>query len=578
MKYKLILVTLFYAMLLSVMIACSHDDSTGSPQKVDITKRTLFKLTFVDYNNEDTIEGTRAATIPPKKMIIPMGDIFAEVSIERDTTHFSAQKQVVKTRADEDKRYKIFAYQGSLLIGSISGTYEGGNFTLDGGIDGLPLDPGTYTFICTNGYVNTSGPLWTISRENIANAQIGIVENLVISATPKLREIDFPMKNLGSRVTLSINNEALSVSPTVKFTFASTKNIVQQATFNPLTHAFTYSNAAPFSANEQVTSFTGVEGMFYKTYYFLPGTNLANLKLTFTEGTLTKYHYPLTTRYWTFPTAPVAKMNTSYRLNVSFHFNYLYLYSDGTTGKYTDADFASHTPVGIVVSRSKRLAVALNDAANTSYDASNIRPWGPSSQYSNTTASSNLADALNDFNGEDYTYNTTYSTDGLVRANEQTKYKAFYVAAHYNPGVIPTGTLAGKRWFLPSAGEWNLFHKNVRLSNNDLTNSATDDLHTFYDPNSRRLVFPDAYGMARGGGEPFHYQFRDYMYATNCYLSSSEYSYNEFWGYYTNAMRIDNGVTFDYWISKIWGMQSADKNLPGNGGSNYYFVRPFIHY
>ena len=189
-----------------------------------------------------------------------------------------------------------------------------------------------------------------------------------------------------------------------------------------------------------------------------------------------------------------------------------------------------------------------------------------------------MADALNDFNGEDYTYNTTYSTDGLVRANEQTKYKAFYVAAHYNPGVTLTGTLAGKRWFLPSAGEWNLFHKNVRLSNNDLTTNATDDLHTFYDPNSRRLVFPDAYGIARGGGEPFHYQFRDYMYATNCYLSSSEYSYNEFWGYYTNAMRIDNGVTFDYWISKIWGMQSADKNFPHDGGSKYYFVRPFIHY
>ena len=39
------------------------------------------------------------------------------------------------------------------------------------------------------------------------------------------------------------------------------------------------------------------------------------------------------------------------------------------------------------------------------------------------------------------------------KANEPAKYPAFYVAAHYNPGVPLTGTLATKRWYLPSLGE-----------------------------------------------------------------------------------------------------------------------------
>ena len=56
-------------------------------------------------------------------------------------------------------------------------------------------------------------------------------------------------------------------------------------------------------------------------------------------------------------------------------------------------------------------------------------------------------------NGEHWTWDASGSVDGSIKANEPAKYPAFYVAAHYNPGVQLTGTLATKRWYLPSLGE-----------------------------------------------------------------------------------------------------------------------------
>ena len=115
------------------------------------------------------------------------------------------------------------------------------------------------------------------------------------------------------------------------------------------------------------------------------------------------------------------------------------------------------------MSRSKRLAVALKDARNevpTHFGASTF-PWSAHSlqnSQSMTTMSNNIADHINDFKGEDYTWTSTYSTDGKVKANESTDYPAFYAAAHYSPGVPITGTNVGK-WFLPTLGEWNLLSK-----------------------------------------------------------------------------------------------------------------------
>ena len=103
--------------------------------------------------------------------------------------------------------YYVYAYQGSTQKGMMTGTMASNTFTPDDGIDGMSLVPGTYTFICVNDKVNTSGSEWTVSRENIETARMGIAENVVIAPTPKLQKVTFVMKHVGSRIRLFVHTE-----------------------------------------------------------------------------------------------------------------------------------------------------------------------------------------------------------------------------------------------------------------------------------------------------------------------------------------------------------------------------------
>ena len=278
-------------------------------------------------------------------------------------------------------------------------------------------------------------------------------------------------------------------------------------------------------------------------------------------------------------------------------YNYIYLYSDGTTGQYTDPDFSSHTPIGLVVSRSKRLAVALKNAFVESHDGFSPnkytpvapqKPWSiKTNTQSNTTMSNSLSNNLADFNGEAYTYEATYSTDGIIKGQDATNYPAFYAAAHYDPGVPVAPHL--KKWFLPTAGEWNLYYKNLMLTNKDLAASPNwkNGIHAGTNYNTWSW-FPDNYGFQRGGGKPLSYSYvvsddgperRGLSY----YLSSSECATNNFY-----ALEI-GGVNSIYWgwaFPQVFGLDQMDKDrlvprsrIDFSFTTGYsYCVRPFIHY
>ena len=577
MKKRVYLATLFCATLLTLFTACSSDENIGSKQTVDVAKQITFKMDFVDYNAGDTIEGkTRAAQLETsRKQIIPMGNLFAEVSIKRDTTKESAKVKAATTRALADGRYSVYAYQGTTQKGVMTGTMASNTFTPDGGIDGMSLEPGTYTFICVNDKVNTSGNQWTVSRENIETALMGIAENVIIATAPKLQNVTFVMKHVGSRVRVFAHTECNPyIQSNIKATLSSTTNIPQQATFDPTSRSFTYGNTAAYSKND-------LPALYPYTYlYFFPGTNLADLKVTLNGGTAFKL--PVNNnRSWSFQNHSLAP-NESYILNITLRYNYIYLYSDGTTGQYTDADFSSHTPVAIVVSRSKRLAVALNDAKSYSGSlwgtAHNVVAWSTFStpHQSNTTMSSNFSSHLTDFNGEAYTHETTYSSDGIIKGNDQADYPAFYEAAHYNPGVTLTGSLTNAKWFLPTVGDWNLYYKNLRLRDNDFDGFASGKGYIVVaSPGS---YAPDDFGMQRGNGTPLYWTM-DYGNLHSCvYLSSSENSPGNCYVFTIYGSYMNMGVTypavFDKQdmtvISKCDGLWAYNILQIG--------VRPFIHY
>lgn len=554
--------------LLLLVAGCSSEDNNSKETKVNITKDLKFTLSFSDYNEEKATEGTRATNIDvSKKEIIPMGNLFAEASMQLDTAKDISAKQTAKTRAISDGIYTIYAYQGSTLKGTLKGTVTSNVFTATSPNQEIGLTPGTYTFVCANEKVNTSGTTWTINRPDIETARIGIAENVVITPTPLKQTVAFDMKHVGCKVRVRITMEGYPCE-NVKATLASTSDIPQQATFDPATLTYSYGNTAAYTQN---FSMPDAAPYYYTSNssetYFFPGTRGADLKLTLNSGTA--YKLPVAGRHATFPSLASMAMNEAYVLNLTLKYNYIYLYSDGTIGQFTDAAHATKTPIAMVVSRSKRLAVALKDATdNTALN------WGPVNTQSNTTMSSTYADHQGDFNGEAYTWATTYSKDGIVKGNDQAHYPMFYAAAHYDPGVQITGANIGK-WFLPTMGEWDLYEKNIVLGNgiNFIVNDPTYSSLFKYNPEFygfRRANGSTLPGAQTAGGTP------GYAY----YISASEASPTEYyvWGHYFWMSTWPDSHYFAVKIKKDYSLNRDYYSSISYPYTQRYVVRPFVKY
>lgn len=572
------------ALLALLTTACSNDDVVDGNKngQIDAKKNIEFSLKFDDYNAEDTIDhATRAAQDAElaKPRIIPMGDMmYAEVSMQRDTTKATPKEKAAATRALSDGTYTIYAYQGTTLKGTLTGTVTSNVFTPTSSNQEIGLEPGTYTFVCCNDKVHVSGETWTIGRADAETARIGIAAGKVVTATPLKQKVAFEMKHVASRARILIEADEFPIWDATA-TFASTANIPAKVEFNTATQSYTMKEDESFTKN--ITFKPGVHDDFEmnplndanitsyiyspndRSYYpFLPTTNGANLKLTLTGGTA--FRLPLNGRSVTFPALTSMNPNGSYTLRLKLHYNYFYLFSDGTIGQKTDANFKTKTPIAVVVSRSKRIAAALNDIDTRTI--SNFK-WGKDNTTTTTTAGS--PSYLSDLNGYDLTYSTTYSTDGIVKGNDATNYPAFYAAAHYNPGVTITGANVGK-WYLPSMGEWNLYFKNlIFLSDRDLNSSAAEysylgpDLWVF---NNIRDKFHECHN---------HFSI--------LYASSSEISQSEYYSYVCMYAYMDPYSSLPIPVfDRRHQVESIDKGIktgPTSPTSEVHlFIRPFIHY
>lgn len=551
-----------------LIISCSNDNVVdNTANKVNAAKDIKFEISFSDYNTDDTIShGTRAAIDPQvqKTQIVSMGEMmYAEVSLQRDTTKTIDKVGKAMTRALTNGTYTIYAYQGTSLKGTLKGTVTSNVFTPTSSNEEIGLEPGTYTFVCCNEKVQINGETWSINRSDVDNARIGIAKDVVITPTPRKQKVAFQMKHVGSRVKVVMETDGFPARD-LTGNFSSTLNIPSKINFNTSTQTYAVTETTPFTDNITFTYTTGGNYSSAPTapegwndyYYFLPKTNGANLKFTITGGTA--YRLPIAGRSVTFPALASMSSNDSYRLVMKVHYNYIYLFSDGTTGQKTDANFSSKTPIAVVVSRSKRIAAAIKDIDPSAI--SNFK-WGKDNVVTTNTASATLSDHLSDLKGYDYTYSTTYSTDGIIKGNDAINYPAFYAAAHYDAGVPITGANIGK-WYLPSIGEWNLYFKNlVYLSNKDI------DYLPILTPTHSEWYYPDTYVFkftsqeSKGEGKS--------LYASSSELSASQYyayCYENFKPIFSMG-RIRIGSSDRYMV--VQGNKSNDSHM---------FVRPFVHY
>ena len=554
-------------MLLTVFAACSSDDNLDNGKgKVDVASTFEFPVTFADYNSDVQVGNTRAAADTSdtlKHEFVNMGNgIVADVTLQRDKENLSGNPdKSVSTRALPNNDYTMLAYQGGVLKGELKGFISSGSFYPNaGGPESMSLAPGNYDFIL---YPTT---LFTRSGNNLTPkyaeeyAMLGRT-NYTVTATPQKQKVPFAMKHTAARVRVKFNTY-VKVQPSyfdVTFSAANPAEVPSSAVYDAATGTWSTSGTGGgfgYGYGSWTESYaSSVYSYTSPSYaYIFPGSNITNLKATFTNATI--YTENLSGKSLTFALNPVlaSVANGSYLISITFHYNFLYLMTDGTTGLFSETTFGggTKTPIAVVISQSKKLAAALEEVSSGYQNYSGVVnsgvlniPWG-----SWTPGSTFTADGAD---GYKFTWEAAGSADGTtIKANDQTRFPAFYSAAHYTPtlpaGKPLTGSIVGKKWFLPSVGEVLMIYgalKDLGVSNGLYARSMGGGM---YDQNYWQW---DMYSEGSlSGMAPMAFMQVNGVSPVNLMLTSSQTS--------TGA-----GIAADYHV-EIGGYSEK--------------VRPFIHY
>ena len=460
-------------MLLTVFAACSSDDNLDNGKgKVDVASKFEFPVTFADYNSDVQVGNTRAAANSSdtlKHEFVNMGNgLVADVTLQRDKENLSGNPaKSASTRTLLSGDYTMLAYESGVLKGELKGFISGGSFIpYAGDPESMSLAPGNYDFVL---YPTT---LFTRSGNNLTPkyaeeyAMLGRT-NYTVTATPQKQKVPFAMKHTAARVRVKFNTY-VKVQPSninVSFSAANPSEVPSSAVYDAATGTWSTSGTGGAFSFDGSSAWTESHGSGIYSYtspyysYIFPGSNITNLKATFSNATI--YTENLSGKSLTFALNPVlaSVANGSYLISITFHYNFLYLMTDGTTGLFSETTFGggTKTPIAVVISQSKKLAAALEDVSSGYQNYSGVVNSGviniPGSSW--TPGSTFTADGAD---GYKFTWEAAGSADGTtIKANDQTRFPAFYSAAHYTPtlpaGKTLTGSIVGKKWFLPSVGE-----------------------------------------------------------------------------------------------------------------------------
>lgn len=463
-------------MLLTVFAACSSDDNLDNGKgKVDVASKFEFPVTFADYNSDVQVGNTRAAANSSdtlKHEFVNMGNgIVADVTLQRDKENLSGNPdKSASTRALTSDSYTMLAYQGGTLKGELKGFISGGSFIPNAGDpESMSLAPGNYDFVLypTSRFTRSGNNL---TPPNANEYAILGRTNYTVTATPQKQKVSFAMKHTAARVRVRFNTYIKVPQSNFGAYFSATNpaEVPSSAVYDAATGTWSTSGTGGgFSLGGGSSAWTeSTDGSVYSytspNYsYIFPGSNITNLKVEFSNARI--YTENLNWKSLTFALTPVlaSVANGSYLISITFHYNFLYLMTDGTTGLFSETTFGggTKTPIAVVISQSKNLAAALENTSFSggSYYSGQVNssvvnvpsfiPWTGSGVFSSDGA-----------DGYKFTWEASGSADGTtIKANEQTSYPAFYSAAHYTPtlpaGKTLTGSIVGKKWFLPSLGE-----------------------------------------------------------------------------------------------------------------------------
>ena len=459
---------LFALLLLAVLTACTSEDNiTTSKQLIEVGGDKLKIVINEEPFDVETTAQTRAGGVA---QAIPAGTVDlgdgleAEVSISQGTPAPKTRATVVS-----DGHYNIYAYDANtnqMLTGKkLSGNVVGGVFTPDAG-SRLELEAGTYRFVCCTDGVSLDPTYGTGSiitpNINIKKEMIGATAPITLSGDDQ--QIVFLMYHREARVRFRITgytNQLTNVQ--LVMDFGSTSNHYYYLTIptgfqGPGTAMMglvsdTYTMP---STRTQASVTYPLANEFLSDYKYLSwDENLwdrVDLKISGTiyGKTVSK------TVGCRFDHNTVLKDNGTYTINLKLKPTpALYLFEDGSCGAL--AEKGTRTPIAAVVKEKTNTeegtAIALHKASDNAMTIED----------NFNKQSLSVADAMNDMNGYNYTWDAATTVDNEVKATAPNpaglsnpsgyQYEPFYYAGNYNPGVATSNI--GK-WYLPALGEWRM--------------------------------------------------------------------------------------------------------------------------
>ena len=564
---------LFALLLLAVLTACTSEDNiTTSKQLIEVGGDKLKIVINEEPFDVETTTQTRAGRVA---QAIPAGTVDlgdgleAEVSISQGTPAPKTRATVVS-----DGHYNIYAYDANtnqMLIGpnkKLSGNVVGGVFTPDAG-SRLELEAGTYKFVCcTDGvyldptYGTGNMPFWGI---NVKKEMIGATAPITLSGDEQ--QIVFLMYHREARARFRITgytNQLTNVQLVMDFR----------------------SGSNPFGYLKIPTGFQGggtsMLGLVSDTYTMPSTPTQASVTYPLANEFLSDYKYlSWLENPWQginliisgtiygktvsktvgcrFDHNTVLKENGTYTINLKLKPTpALYLFEDGSCGAL--AEKGSRTPIAAVVKEKTNTeegtAMALKDCVNQWGTKEFVYgAWPPTGtrlfKKNNTSNYPDMASTLNDVDGYKWTWETTGSEDGTVKANDNNNYTCFYAAANYHPGVATQNI--GK-WYLPATGEMKQLIACYGTPTITTINKYNVELKFDY-INLINKVFTDAGGDAISASGP------GYWTSSEVVLSGGGWSSNQTPVLYYNTIK----------KTYVVGQSSARHN-------NTCRIRPFVHF
>ena len=464
MNYKVYSWATLSLSALLMFSACANDDIVNSENEVTLNGHKL-NITI----NEETFEAekpTRATQVLHRDTI-DMGDgLIAEVSIEPDKV--APTPQPAKTRAVmSEGHYTIYAVDaaGNRVADELSGTVSNGKFIPDVN-KRIRLDPGTYTFVCHNDeFQKTATGLEVPSNIN-TYPMIGTVTKTLSGGN---ETVSFNMKHLAARFRTQVTTYTAYAKMSAVGTYFTTMSSKYSNMYFDNRGVFTHRpTAGPMSyTHNELRTFNKVGNKPFSAivepfevispYVYISlaeGENIpANDLIYNIQGS---YHGKERQKSITIDT-PLER-NHTYLVKLTMKTkDPLCLYQDGTVGYAGDKEVGTREPIALVINEKtateKGMAVALKDAGQRGT---------PGFGYYNVGIGGDDG-TINNMQGYDITYTTNYCyypgpTPTVPPADIksepwETDGYAYYLAAHYNPGIQVTGSNVGK-WFLASSGQW----------------------------------------------------------------------------------------------------------------------------